>query len=223
MATRIYKTAFAATGDTEALASTDPGTGKVSLPTGWTSDYEKADTDPAYRPVGRQEMNGIFNEVTLALGEMQQFGFSLWQSVTGGWPAGAIVAHGGLAYMSAVAANTSTPGADANWVAFIDLLRDIPPVPKSAAYTLALDDRGRSIDTTANVTIPANASVAFPVGSAVMITNTSGSGITIGITSDTLRLAGTANTGTRTLAAYGMATVRKVASTVWFITGAGLS
>ena len=66
--TRIYKTAFAATGDKEVLATTDPGTGKVSLPTGWTADYEKDDLDPNYRPVGRQEMNGVINEITERFG-----------------------------------------------------------------------------------------------------------------------------------------------------------
>ena len=73
--TRIYTTTFAATGDKETLAATDPGTGKVSLPSGWTPDYEKLDTDPSYRPVGRKEMNGVINEVTAAVGELQQYAF----------------------------------------------------------------------------------------------------------------------------------------------------
>ena len=40
---------------------------------------------------------------------------------------------------------------------------------------------------------------------------------------DTLRLAGTATTGARTLAGYGMCTLRKVATTTWFAAGAGLT
>jgi hypothetical protein len=36
-------------------------------------------------------------------------------------------------------------------------------------------------------------------------------------------LGGTGTTGSRTLAAYGMATAVKVASTSWFINGAGLT
>jgi hypothetical protein len=36
-------------------------------------------------------------------------------------------------------------------------------------------------------------------------------------------MAGTGSTGTRTLAAYGMATLVKVAATTWFISGNGLT
>jgi hypothetical protein len=47
--------------------------------------------------------------------------------------------------------------------------------------------------------------------------------VTIAITSDTLRLAGGTSTGTRTLAANGMATAVKVAATTWYINGTGLT
>ena len=107
--TRIYTTTFAATGDKETLAPTDPGTGKVSLPSGWTPDYEKLDSDPSYRPVGRKEMNGVINEVTAAIGELQQSGFANWQALTGGWPLNARVVSGGIVYRSTAAANTATP------------------------------------------------------------------------------------------------------------------
>lgn len=102
--------------------------------------------------------------------------------------------------------------------------KGIPQNAKTASYTLALSDMGEHISiTTGGVIIPANGSVAFPIGSAVSIYNDSGSNQTISITTDTLRLAGTASTGSRTLAQYGVATVLKVASTVWVISGAGVS
>lgn len=107
--------------------------------------------------------------------------------------------------------------------AAIDALKGIPSNAKSTAYTLELTDAGESIDTTANVVIPANSSVAFPVGTTIMVTNTGSTSRTISITTDTLRLAGTTTTGSRTLAGYGVATIRKVSATVWFIAGAGLS
>jgi CubicO group peptidase (beta-lactamase class C family) len=47
--------------------------------------------------------------------------------------------------------------------------------------------------------------------------------VLIAITSDTLRLAGGTSTGQRTLAANGMATAVKVASTTWYINGTGLT
>jgi hypothetical protein len=102
--------------------------------------------------------------------------------------------------------------------------KGLPQNSQTGAYTLALTDMGKHISiTTGGVVIPANGSVAFPIGSAVSIFNNSGSNQTISITTDTLRQAGTANTGSRTLAQYGVATVLKVTSTVWVISGAGVS
>jgi hypothetical protein len=89
---------------------------------------------------------------------------------------------------------------------------------------LVLTDAGKMINTTTGgVVIPANGSVAFPVGSTVIIYNNSTSNQTISITTDTLYLGGTATTGSRTLAQRGLATVVKVTSTVWVISGAGVS
>lgn len=102
--------------------------------------------------------------------------------------------------------------------------RGVPQNSQTSSYTLALADAGKHISiTTGGVVIPANASVAFPTGTAVTIYNNSGSNQTISITSDTLRAAGTAATGSRTLGQYGLATVLKVNSTVWVISGTGLS
>lgn len=93
------------------------------------------------------------------------------------------------------------------------------PQSSNATATLVLTDSGKHLYVSANQTVPANASVAFPVGATVVIVNSSGATITIACTSDTMRQAGTSNTGTRTLSAYGMATLVKVASTVWMISG----
>lgn len=106
----------------------------------------------------------------------------------------------------------------------------IPQNSQSAAYTLVSSDAGKSIyhpsaDTTARTwTIPANSSVAFPVGTAVTFVNDVSAGaITIAITSDTLVWSPTGATGSRTLAAGGMATAIKMTSTRWMISGAGLT
>lgn len=110
------------------------------------------------------------------------------------------------------------------------LFSNIPQNSQSAAYTLLLTDGQKHIfhpsaDTTARIwTIPANASVAFPIGTAVTFVNQNSAGtITIAITSDTMRLAGAGTTGSRTLAANGVATALKVTSTEWIISGTGLT
>ena len=108
--------------------------------------------------------------------------------------------------------------------------RVLPQNSQSAAYTLVLADSGKHIlhpsaDTTARTfTIPANSSVAFPVGTAVTFINQNAAGvITIAITTDTMRLAGAGTTGSRTLAANGVATCIKLTSTEWIISGSGLT
>src|SRR5690606_16584985 len=131
--TRIYKTPFAATGDREALADLDPGTGKVSLPSGWTPDYEKENDDPNYRPVGRQELNGILYEITESLGEMQLYGVSQWQSLVGGWPEGARVAKTAApgTWYNTVEGNTADPNAGgAGWIDVSGILI-LPTAPTS--------------------------------------------------------------------------------------------
>ena len=102
--------------------------------------------------------------------------------------------------------------------------KGVPQNAQTSAYTLALSDIGKHISiTTGGVAIPANGTVAFPIGATIVIFNNSASNQTISITTDTLRQAGTANTGSRTLAQYGLATCVKVAATTWVISGAGVS
>lgn len=104
----------------------------------------------------------------------------------------------------------------------------IPANGKTASYTLIMSDIGKDIyitGTTASqaITIPANASVAFPIGTVIAITNDSNQNWTIQITSDTLMWSPSGSTGSRTLAQYGSVTIRKVTATKWWITGTGLS
>lgn len=109
-------------------------------------------------------------------------------------------------------------------------IKQIQQNSQSGAYTLVLSDAGKHIlhpsaDTTARIfTIPANSSVAFPIGTAVTFVNQASAGvITIAITTDTMRLAGAGTTGSRTLAANGVATALKITSTEWIISGTGLT
>ena len=108
--------------------------------------------------------------------------------------------------------------------------REVPQNSKSANYTTVLADDGKhlyhpSADTTARTfTIDSNANVAYPVGTAISFINDTSAGvITISITSDTLVLAGSGSTGSRTLAASGSATAIKKTSTSWMIQGTGLT
>lgn len=99
---------------------------------------------------------------------------------------------------------------------------------QSAAYTAVIGNANEAIyhpssDNNARTfTIPANSSVAYPVGTTLTFINEINT-VTIAITTDTLTLAGSGSTGSRTLAANGIATAVKVASTKWVISGVGLT
>ena len=102
--------------------------------------------------------------------------------------------------------------------------RGVPINAQTGAYGLVLSDNGKFVsNTTGGFTIPSNATVAFPVGATIVLLNYSTTPQTISITTDVLRQAGTTNTGSRTLAGFGMATILKASNTVWIISGAGVS
>ena len=97
------------------------------------------------------------------------------------------------------------------------------PINAQGAYTLVIGDIGKTIYASGNLVIPANGTVAFPIGTIINVI--ASAAMTIAITTDTLQWGGqaTSQTGTRTVAIYGMATLVKVTSTVWYISGAGVT
>ena len=99
---------------------------------------------------------------------------------------------------------------------------DIPQNSQTSAYTLVAGDNGKHINiTTGGVTIPSG---VFSAGNVVSIYNDSGSDQTITQGgSVTLRLAGSATTGNRTLAQYGLCSALCVANNEFVISGAGLT
>ena len=92
---------------------------------------------------------------------------------------------------------------------------------------MAASDAGKHIYMTTTsgqtLTIPANGTVAFPVGTTIVVVNANTISTSIAITTDTLRLANSTSTGTRTLASNGMCTLLKIASTEWIASGNGLT
>ena len=106
---------------------------------------------------------------------------------------------------------------------------NIPQNSQSAAYTLTLADAGKHIfhpssDTNVRTyTIPADSSVAYPVGTVLTFINMTSQLVTIEINTDTMHLSGSGTTGSRTLAQYGSASAIKITPTSWLISGIGLT
>jgi hypothetical protein len=138
---------------------------------------------------------------------------------TGLWTANIGVAATSFTGLAAAATTASTAAS----VGYMG----IPQSATATTATLAIGDAGKHIYVNTSgqtITIPANASVAYPIGTAItFVAGPSATTVSIAITSDTMYLTGAGTTGTRTLAAYGTATAIKVASTTWFINGSGLT
>ena len=104
----------------------------------------------------------------------------------------------------------------------------IPINSQSGNYTCVIGDAGKCIyhpttdDNARTFTIPANSSVAYPVGTAITFVNDKNT-LTIAMTTDTMVLAGGVLTGSRTMATTSSATALKVTSTRWVISGAGIT
>lgn len=110
----------------------------------------------------------------------------------------------------------------------VSLYSGIPLASKSAAYTVVLADANAGLlhptaDNNARTfTIDSNANVPYPVGTTLTFVNQINT-VTIAITTDTLTLMGAGSTGSRTLAANGIATALKASATNWVISGVGLT
>jgi hypothetical protein len=119
----------------------------------------------------------------------------------------------------ATAATTASTAASVGYLG-------VPASATTTSATLAIGDVGKHIyvnTASQTITIPANAVVAYPIGTAISFIAGPSAGTMSIANNDTMYLAGTGTTGTRTLAAHGMATAIKVAATTWYINGTGLT
>lgn len=105
--------------------------------------------------------------------------------------------------------------------------RDIPQVTFSANATAAISDAGKHFySTTAgnlSLLIPTNTNVAFPTGATLtVVVNAAGNVLVNADTGVSLYIAGSSTTGNRVVGAYGLASVMKVATDTWVISGTGV-
>lgn len=114
MARRQYKTPFAATGDVVSVPDAVQPDGSVSLQQGYGFDYQRdPDTDPLAKVFPRDVHNGILNEITASIGEIQQNGYAIWVVEGAPYPINAVVRHNDANWQSNIATNNDEPGVGA--------------------------------------------------------------------------------------------------------------
>lgn len=96
----------------------------------------------------------------------------------------------------------------------------------ASSYTLVLTDSGKHViftgGSTATLTVPTNSSVAFPIGTTILVVNDNSGNLTISGAGVTFQLAN-GSTGNRTVATKGLATCLKTATDTWYVSGAGVT
>ena len=98
--------------------------------------------------------------------------------------------------------------------------------PQSTNTTVAASDAGKHIyitgGSTATLTVNTNATTAIDIGTTILVVNNNSGNLTISGAGVTFQLAN-GTTGNRTVATKGMATLLKVATDTWYVSGAGVT
>lgn len=121
MPRRDFKTPFAVSGDQTQIPTEIQPDGSVSIIQGYGPDYQRPTdgSDPLAKVIDRASFNGLINDITASIGEIQQFGMPAWSAGMSPYPANSQVRHNGETWISAVGNNSSEPGASgSNWLPY---------------------------------------------------------------------------------------------------------
>jgi hypothetical protein len=150
---------------------------------------------------------------TIVVGALEGTSVSVTGNVTGGNVISSALMRG--ASLS-VTGNTATVTTANYTIGY----RDLPQI--TTFTTLVADAGGKHYYGSGTITIPASGTLNFAIGTAILIIASASTTISPagGVT---LIQAGTGSTGARTLAQYGEASLVKVASDTWYISGVGIT
>ncbi|PHM37728.1 phage baseplate protein [Xenorhabdus innexi] len=115
--TKIFKTPFAEHGDRVAITDEAQPDGTVSYGQGYGAAYGlDPNVNAAALNIEREKMNGIFHDITGAVGEVQTFGAAQWSSDAQPYPLRALVYHNQKIWQSRIDKNKTEPQAGNDWV-----------------------------------------------------------------------------------------------------------
>jgi hypothetical protein len=146
-------------------------------------------------------------------------------TVTGAFRAISTTELDGLATLKGLDSTVADEAANALPIGF----KGRPQVIRNANASFALSDRSKhwyhNDGSAYTWTIPANTSVAFPVGTELdLVCKASGAvNITLAITTDTLVWMPTGGTGSRTFGQYARGRLLKTEATIWTLDGVGIT
>ena len=152
------KVPFAATGDVTSIPTAVQPDGSVSMTTGYGFDYQRDNgagggtPDPLAKSIPRDATNGILNEITASIGEIQLNGLAIWAASAAPYPIHSMVRHNNTNWRSTVANNSAQPGVAplANW---IDTTAQIAQATESVAGIAKIATSALALAGTDNATI----------------------------------------------------------------------
>lgn len=112
MPRRDFKTPFAVSGDQTQIPTDIQPDGSVSIIQGYGPDYQRPTdgSDPLAKVIERNKFNGLMNDVTASIGEVQLYGYAIWSAGMAPYPVEAYVRHADKVWKNTVANNTAEPG-----------------------------------------------------------------------------------------------------------------
>ncbi|PHM70361.1 hypothetical protein [Xenorhabdus sp. KJ12.1] len=115
--TKTFKVPFAAQGDRVSIPDQPREDGTVSYAQGYGSGYGlDPNEDPAAMNIEREKMNGIFHDITEAVGDIQTFGAAQWTMEGQPYPLRGLVYHKQKLWQSRIENNKEEPKAGNAWV-----------------------------------------------------------------------------------------------------------
>jgi hypothetical protein len=116
--TKFFETPFAQAGNKTAVPDALQPDGSISYTEGWSPDYELPNTDPDYKPIGREQTNQMFFDITEAMGLVQRQGILFWDTTFAYSQYARVIGSNGQVYKAVIANAGNDPTTDlgTNWV-----------------------------------------------------------------------------------------------------------
>lgn len=116
--TKFFETPFAQAGNKTAVPNALQPDGSISYTEGWSADYELPNTDPDYKPIGREQTNQMFFDITEAMGLVQREGILFWDTTFAYSQHARVIGSDGQVYKAVIANTGNDPTTDlgTNWI-----------------------------------------------------------------------------------------------------------
>jgi hypothetical protein len=179
----------------------------------WVQSTLSVSPADALRWLFRADSSGFAGEYAASVANIEAI-----ETVTPNYQVNDLVSHKGGVYACNLALTTQEPGTGSDWTLVRTGVRAIN-AQTGTSYTLALTDVGKLVTLSnaaaVTLTVPTNATVAFPVGTEIDLAQLGAGQVTVAGAGVTIN----GSPGLKIAAQYGAATLLKLATDTWLLLG----